>query len=144
MKSKHESPNLKSQMASLSEGMMGAMAPLLVGANIPSDEARAWDDYAKHTLTALLANYTTSEETAGDVERDANVLCKMATTFADKLLEARRERFNAETYRKHLTELLAPMMSTCGQPIGPMRCALAQDHEGEHSAVAVNEKSEHP
>jgi len=116
VKEAHES--LKKTGDTMMNSMIEAMAPMLAESTLLSDEARAWDNY----VCAFLPRAN------GDAE---------AIGFADKLLDARRQRFNDESFKERMRGMLPSGRGLCNKPIlrdsgadTGHRCAQNEGHKG--------------
>ena len=99
----------KRQMDGMMNSLMEAMAPMLMGGQLLSDEAKAWDEY----VCAFVRGYNHLPDDDGfPSEADEKVI-----EFADKMLTERRKRFNREAFAEHMRGMLPSGRGLCDRPI---------------------------
>jgi hypothetical protein len=115
-------------IAQMSNSLMEAMGPMLGGMALLQDEAKAWDQHACAFVSAL--NLAHGEALPENTE-------KLAVTYADSMLAARRERFNEEQLKERMRGILPSGRGLCNKAIlhndgndSGHRCARNDGHEG--------------
>lgn len=123
--------SVKRQSEVMGNAMAEALAPMMGGMQLLGDEARAWDQHAYTFASAMLhvSKPTTAEE--------RNRLRDLAIEHADKLLDARRQRFSEKAFAERLRASLPSAKGLCNEPIlrsdgtdTGARCTRNAGHEG--------------
>ena len=113
-------------IAQMSNSLMEAMGPMLGGMQLLDNEAKAWDQHACAFVSAL--NLAHGEALPENTE-------KLAVTYADTMLAARRERFNEEQLRERMRGMLPSGRGLCNKPVivndrdTGMRCTRNEGHD---------------
>jgi len=122
----HLKKQTEEQIASMSSSMMEAMGPMLGGMQLLSDEAKAWDQHACAFVQTI--NLAHGEALPENTE-------KLATTYADSMIAARRARFNEESLKERMRGILPSGRGLCNKPVivndrdTGMRCTRNEGHE---------------
>lgn len=120
-------PSLPAEARKATEGMMDVMGPAMVLTQLLDAEGRAWDHYVGQMLPK--ANSTV------DASLEEVVLTAILVT-ADKLLAARRERFNELSMAERLRVLSPAAAGMCGRNVTlkgrdvGTRCVRGAGHSG--------------
>lgn len=116
--------SLKKSMESMMNGMIEAMAPMMGGSQLLTDEAKAWDEYVCAFVQGR--RMQTDEDEVDAIE------------FADNVLAERRKRFNKEMLTEQMRGFLPSGKNLCNKPVlrndgtdTGTRCARNVDHPGD-------------
>jgi hypothetical protein len=125
--------SLKKPMDSMMNGMIEAMAPMMGGAQLLGDEAKAWDEHAC-ACTKLIG--VAGVASGGIVAMDTIV--GQVVLYADKMLAERRKRFNKEIFTEQMRGFLPSGRGMCNKPVlradgadTGTRCTRNVDHPGD-------------
>jgi hypothetical protein len=117
-------------MKNMMSSMVEALAPMLGGAQILGDEAKAWDEYVVAYVKTFGANADASGVTDAAFEADA-------ANFANRLLDQRRKLFNEEAFKERMRGMLPSGRGLCNKPIlrddgtdSGHRCTQNDGHNG--------------